>query len=335
VIVSPDFVLDCITSEGTITAQILTDSTNYQWYDENGIELAIGDLSFEIDSAGTFVIEVINNENGCITEKAISVGIDTIPVGIDLEAVNPCDNPFGGSIIISAEDNSNNLIYELSNGSSNGTGIFNNLQAGDYTVTVTGENGCEAIEETSLYATLVLDLFAGGDIDIDLGESVQLNAETSVPDDEVYSLYWNPDNGSLSCIECYDPLATPFYTTEYIVTLEDIYGCVIQDEIIIRVDRTTKLYAPNVFTPNDDGTNDKWILYSAENIDLINEIYVYNRWGEKVWENFEINTGDESEGWDGTFKGEDVNPAVFAWYAIVTLIDGSKVTVKGDVTVMR
>ncbi len=335
VLISPDFVLDCITTEGTIEANILTNNTEYQWFDENGQELPIADLSFEIDSAGTYVIEVIDNLNGCITEKAISVGIDTIPVGIELEVVNPCDNPFGGSIIITAEGNSDNLNYELSNGNTSSTGLFSNLQAGDYSVTVTGENGCEASEEATLYATLVLDLYAGGDIDIDLGESVQLNAETSVPEDEVFSIYWYPENGTLSCIECYDPLATPYYTTEYVVTMEDIYGCVIEDEIIIRVDRTTKLYAPNIFTPDDDGINDKWILYSAENVDLINEIYVYNRWGEKVWENFNVNTGDESEGWDGTFKGEAVNPAVFAWYAIVTLIDGSKVTVKGDVTVMR
>ena len=336
VLISPDFILDCIKTEGTIEATIMTDNTNYQWFDALGTELAIPDLQFNVDAPGTFVIEVIDTENGCTTEQEITVTIDTIPVtGIELEAINPCDNPFGGSIEVTAASGNGNLSYELDNGSTSSDGLFTNLQPGDYTVIVTGENGCEATAETNLHGNLDLDLDAGGDIDIDLGESVQLNAVTSVPEDEVLDLYWSPDNGTLSCIDCYDPLATPFYTTNYIVTLEDIYGCVIEDEITIRVDRTTKLYAPNVFSPNQDGINDMWILYSAENIDQINEIYVYNRWGEKVWENFDIPTGEESEGWNGEFKGQSVNPGVFAWYAIVTLIDGEKVTVKGDITVMK
>ena len=57
---------------------------------------------------------------------------------------------------------------------------------------------------------------------------------------------------------------------------------------------------------------------------------VYNRWGEKVFESTSLD-----DGWDGTFRGKDVNNAVFVYYLEATFIDGSEVTKKGDVTLIR
>ncbi len=62
---------------------------------------------------------------------------------------------------------------------------------------------------------------------------------------------------------------------------------------------------------------------------------IYSRWGEQVFtrENFQPN--DASLGWDGRFRGADMNPAVFVYYAVVEFIDGQEVLYKGDVTVER
>jgi len=40
-------------------------------------------------------------------------------------------------------------------------------------------------------------------------------------------------------------------------------------------------------------------------------------------------------GWDGKFRGEFMNPAVFVWYAEVRFNDGEVLLLKGDVTLMR
>jgi hypothetical protein len=44
---------------------------------------------------------------------------------------------------------------------------------------------------------------------------------------------------------------------------------------------------------------------------------------------------DESVGWDGNFRGNPVNPAVFVWRAIVEFLDGAVEILSGDVTVKR
>jgi hypothetical protein len=44
---------------------------------------------------------------------------------------------------------------------------------------------------------------------------------------------------------------------------------------------------------------------------------------------------DLNFGWDGYFKGEAMDPAVFVWYAEVEFIDGSSQLLKGGVTLVK
>jgi len=88
------------------------------------------------------------------------------------------------------------------------------------------------------------------------------------------------------------------------------------------------IWVPNIFSPNGDGSND--ILFvRGKGIQSV-LFFIYDRWGEKVFETTDINLG-----WDGTFNGEPMNKAVFVYYVEATFIDGSKATKKGDVTLIR
>ncbi|HMX41370.1 MAG TPA: hypothetical protein PKD78_13625, partial [Saprospiraceae bacterium] len=64
-------------------------------------------------------------------------------------------------------------------------------------------------------------------------------------------------------------------------------------------------------------------------------LQVYDRWGTQVFLVQDMDPKDEKAGWGGDFKGSPVNPAVFAWWAEVELIDGRVLLLKGDVTVVR
>jgi hypothetical protein len=54
-----------------------------------------------------------------------------------------------------------------------------------------------------------------------------------------------------------------------------------------------------------------------------------------LWVNRNFLPDDPSIGWGGDYKGEPMNPGVFAWWAEVELIDGVVILMKGDVTVVR
>ena len=66
------------------------------------------------------------------------------------------------------------------------------------------------------------------------------------------------------------------------------------------------------------------------------KLYIYNRWGEKVFQLSIINHQSSiNNGWDGTYKNKKLNTAVFAWYAEVEFEDSNIIYQKGNVSLIR
>jgi len=96
----------------------------------------------------------------------------------------------------------------------------------------------------------------------------------------------------------------------------------------------TILFIPNSFSPNGDGVNDV-LFVRGSGIKVMN-LKIYNRWGEKVFElstvNYQLST---NKGWDGTYKGKELNAGVFIWYAEVEFDNGDRIYKKGNVSLIR
>ena len=89
-------------------------------------------------------------------------------------------------------------------------------------------------------------------------------------------------------------------------------------------------YLPNAFSPNGDKENDVLYLYGNPLCLKSMHLVIFNRWGEKVFESTDIN-----KGWDGSYKGEIQNTAVFNYYLDATLINGDKLNKKGNISLIR
>ena len=91
----------------------------------------------------------------------------------------------------------------------------------------------------------------------------------------------------------------------------------------------TGYYLPSAFSPNGDGHNDMLWLYGngIESMDL----KIYDRWGNLVFY-----SDQQSKGWDGAYKGDPLNTAVFAYQLAITFKDGTKpVKVSGNLSLIR
>ncbi|MDC3252852.1 gliding motility-associated C-terminal domain-containing protein [Crocinitomicaceae bacterium] len=76
----------------------------------------------------------------------------------------------------------------------------------------------------------------------------------------------------------------------------------------VQVHTDVIVYAPNTFTPDGDDLNQYWRVY-IDGIDTYDfELIVYNRWGQKVWEN-----RDPNDGWDGSYNGHFVEDGTYLW----------------------
>jgi PKD repeat protein len=97
-----------------------------------------------------------------------------------------------------------------------------------YTVTTTSERGCVSSDEVTVVVEEFVEVDAGRDTSVCVGESVQLRGKGG------RFVAWSPDEG-LSCTDCLDPIASPARTTIYVLTTSDNGRCVSIDSVRIAV----------------------------------------------------------------------------------------------------
>ncbi len=87
-------------------------------------------------------------------------------------------------------------------------------------------------------------------------------------------------------------------------------------------------FLPNIFSPNGDGKNDVLYLYGSgiESMSLS----IYDRWGQLVFY-----SNNQTYGWNGTYKGELLNSAVFAYRLSIKLSDKEPVETSGNISLIR
>src|SRR5574337_419493 len=103
----------------------------------------------------------------------------------------------------------------------------------------------------------------------------------------------------------------------YCVTVTDNNGCADSTCMTVTVNTDCgDVFVPSAFSPNNDGVNDQLCVFGIQCISTF-DLVVYDRWGEKVFE-----STDPSKCWDGTYKGQAMNPGTFVYYLQATLTNG-------------
>jgi gliding motility-associated-like protein len=96
------------------------------------------------------------------------------------------------------------------------------------------------------------------------------------------------------------------------------------------------LFSPNIFSPNGDGVNDFFFIFSNQgSVANIPYFRIFDRWGGLVLERLNIQPNDPSKGWDGTENGKRASPGVYVWTAMIENTDGKQQFLNGDVTLVR
>jgi gliding motility-associated-like protein len=225
------------------------------------------------------------------------------------------------------------LTYSLDGENFTSSSTFTGLQAGSYTATIQDAFGCR-YEEGGIIVEEPEELIVvlPEDETIEVGDSIFINTLTNGGDDLTYN--WAPLN-ILNCTDCARPYARPFETTYLTVAVRDSNNCTAEDRMLIIVERNRNVYIPNIFSPNNDGVNDIFFINTDQSVVQIKTFYIFNRWGESVFEIFSVQPNNPLFGWDGTYRGELMNGAVFTYFAELEFVDGEVVLFKGDVTLMR
>jgi gliding motility-associated-like protein len=193
------------------------------------------------------------------------------------------------------------------------------------------EGSCDVDSQRVTVVVRSRPLFsAGNDETIALGGAVTLKPTRS----GITRIEWAHDT-TLTCLDCFDPAAHPYYTNTYYATGYNEYGCSSTDSVTVHVRCNGSLvFIPNSFSPNGDGLNE-YFFPRGQGIERMTFFRVFNRWGEMLYERTNIAVNDERAGWDGTYKGKALPPDVYVYIMQSTCSTGEILSWKGDISIMK
>jgi gliding motility-associated-like protein len=245
-----------------------------------------------------------------------SAGCDSL-LATDLSFISRIDSNFAQTLCYGQRFFFNGAYYSAS---------------GIYRDTLQSQGGCDSVVTLTLNVLQDIGLYAAPDkASLILGESLTVHIyNTSAAD--IVSYTWSPNSG-ITCADtiCSTAVLAPQGDTRYTIVAVDSNGC--RDTVLVPILVSGPvIFIPNVFTPNNDGNNDFFEIFGNKDALRYVEVKIFDRWGEKVFESNDLNFK-----WDGTFRGQLLNPSVFVYTLRVSFSNSKnpEKLYKGSVTLMR
>lgn len=166
---------------------------------------------------------------------------------------------------------------------------------------------------------------------LNVGTSVKLQT-TNSPD--ITNWTWQPAEG-LDNPYASSPMASPKESIKYTCVATNGGSCVSRDEIVVTVIcKNTNVFIPNTFSPNKDGVND---IFYPRGVGLftVKSFRVFNRWGQLIFDRYNVSPNSSSDGWDGTYNGKLQTPDVYVYVMEVQCENGVIIPIKGNITLLR
>jgi len=308
---------------------LATGATNYFWYPATG--LSCTSCADPVVTGDTNIVYAVTGTNGfnCSDTDEITISVvQRVPTSVG-DALEICE---GEEVQLSA---TGGIAYNWApSGSLSNNAISNPLARATettvYTVIITQNECFKDTLEQKLTVYPLPSISLGPDIKAIAGAQITLNPQTT----NANSIAWTPP-ANLSCTDCFNPVATMLESITYTATVTNELGCTTSDDIKITVTcDNSALFIPNTFTPNGDGNNETFFA-SGKGISIINNILIYNRWGQMVFEAINIQPNDPLQGWDGKYKGEQLPSDVFVYMMEAQCTTGETIKLTGDVTLLR
>jgi gliding motility-associated-like protein len=279
---------------------------------------------------------VTNTVNGCISTRTVNVEVDpAVPsaIGNAVRDVS-CFGYTNGSVAISGVTGGTApYLFSVDNQPFIPASAFNSLPPGDHSLRVQDANGCELETTFNVGEPAELIVNLGPDTTIRLGDAITLSLDNTVNyPDRVATTMLTPSSLDTIIANSF----VPTYSLQYRFAVVDSNGCRADDTRMIIVDRTRRIFVPNIFDPNGaGGVNNLLTVFGGNDVKQIKSFKIFDRWGESIHEARSFLPGDLNVAWDGKINGKEANPAVFIYTVEVLFKDGETELFSGDVTLIR
>jgi len=195
-------------------------------------------------------------------------------------------------------------------------------------------SGCEV-------SYVFFDVNYGPDINIEispvnyelhLGDSLQFLPQVYSENGFSELEWYDPQDSTISCHICLEPFVNPYFDNIY--TLGATNGlCRDSIDLFVKVDKTRKIYAPNIFYPDDPGVNGLFFLQSPD-FAYVEQIRIIDRWGRTAFEDSSFTIEGENGSWDGWTGNTWAEAGVYMWQASIRFLDNEVEVFSGTITLL-
>lgn len=278
-------------------------------------------------SAGNYSLTV-TDAKGCVAVKPFVLE-DPPEISFEAEVIEPsCAGLEDGNITFNIVGGTPGYLLNFNSIGMGEEVYFDGLDSGTYSVLIEDSEGCflDSIFVLEEPSPIIVGL--PNDTLLRLGEIFQINS--TISSDLPYTIQWLP-NVSVDCATCEDPVFSSYDSQTLEINVTDENGCVTTNAITISIDKSYEVYIPNAFSPNLDGVNEVFEIYTGRDVELIETFRIYNRWGALMYEGLNCFPEDATCQWDGYFKGKKMDPGIYVYYAEVRFLDGFTKLFEGSV----
>ena len=311
--------------------------TEVEWTTQDGvIEGDVNSLQVTAQKEGTYVLRISSLTNGCETTDTVKIIKNTnVPTASLHTLIQPnCPGDQGAIQIVGAEGGEAPYRYYVDQRETDGIFPFQ-VNSGDHEIRIIDANGCDWVEKFKIVEPQAISVELPVEVTLQLGSDYDIVPDYSVPDDSIAWVRWTPAEG-LSCGDCPYPTLKNFSREQsYTISYVDKRGCEARAEIrFVKAERG--VWLPNAFSPNGDGINEYFfpsITPSAAS--EISEFSIYDRWGELVYFRENIPPEDNTQGWNGVWRGENASTGVYVYVLKLRWKDETTEIFSGDMTLFR
>ena len=279
------------------------------------------------------VLLVVNDSLGCIDSVNTFVSVLENPTGIVRVDIAEACGPV--CVNYSVDNTGNETITEYGWISDNAVVSLQDFyktcydESGSYgiTLSITDTNGCNTVIISENIVTIYP--LPGAAFSVDPPETEIIRPEIRFYQQSIGadSVFWSFGDGEFS--DVFEPIHTYLDTGTFISCLQVFTENNCKDTVCnpVFIGAFPTFYAPNSFSPNNDGINDVFRLYSTYLTEC--KLEIYNRWGELIFFSESIDPS-----WDGTFNGKRLQNDTYVWRATFITVFNKSQIIYGRVTLL-
>ena len=329
----------CAGQNFSITPEIVGGVPPFDFLWDNGVDTAILELS--ISEPRQFKVTVTDN-CGRTVEHEAAIEIQSVPTATLMGSYNHCETSVSGIPVEMEGYPPWSIGYRID-------GIdqvlVENIQFNPFYIPTPTVGTYELTTFKDAYCN---GQFSGIAI---VGSDIEIDAEI------IHPTCYNSNDGSIELTQI--NAAAPYTITwsvqsddqyfleqlqegEYVLNIEDVDGCTFEKTFNLsptsnEIEDCLTFYIPNIFSPNNDGNNDIFSIFfdSSSEITNIISLEVYNRWGEILFEQTNIDPESDDLGWNGDYKGEPLNPGIYIYRIVLAFENDSTLQFSGDIMLLR